>query len=51
LRLALRFEREALLFFHEMRTAVSTEAVRILDALIDQERGHVRKLNDLYRTL
>jgi len=51
LHLALQFERETILFFHEMKTAVSAEAIPILDALIEEERGHVRRLSQLSRLI
>jgi len=49
LRLALQFEREAVLFFHEMKNAVSAEALPVLDVLIEQERGHVHRLVEMFR--
>jgi len=49
IRLALRFERDTVLLFHEMKQAVTEKGKTLLDRMIDEERQHVRKLNELFR--
>lgn len=44
---ALDFEKESILYFNEMRTAVRDEDLHILNQLIDEERKHVKLLADL----
>ena len=44
LRQALEFEKATILFFHELRPALSKESCRAIDALVDEERKHVRAL-------
>ncbi|MBW1880040.1 MAG: hypothetical protein JRJ84_16895 [Deltaproteobacteria bacterium] len=49
IRLALRFERDTVLLFHEMKHAVTDKAQALLDEMINEERQHVRRLNELFR--
>jgi rubrerythrin len=44
LRQALEFEKASILFFHELRPALSEESYRAIDALVEEERKHVRAL-------
>lgn len=44
LELALKFERDSIMVFQEMKEVVGKAGKEVLDKLIDQERGHVRKL-------
>ena len=46
---ALDFEKESILYFHEMRGMIREEDRSILDQLIDEERKHLRLLRDLIR--
>ncbi len=43
---ALSFEKDSILFFHELRPALAEENHKVIDALIDEERKHVRALHD-----
>jgi rubrerythrin len=45
LRVALEMEKDTLLFFLEMRGAVSAKQAEYLDAIVDEERGHVTQLS------
>jgi rubrerythrin len=49
IRLALRFERDTVLLFHEMKGSVTDKAKALLDEMINEERQHVRRLNELFR--
>jgi rubrerythrin len=44
LRVALEMEKATLLFFLEMRAAVGERHAEVLDAIVDEERGHVAQL-------
>lgn len=44
LELALKFERDSIAVFHEMKEAVGKAGKEALDKLIAQERGHIRTL-------
>jgi len=44
LELALKFERDSIMVFQEMKEVVGKAGKEVLDKLIEQERGHVRKL-------
>ena len=48
---ALEFEKESILYFHEVRTMVREEDHAILDKLIDEERKHLRMLRDRIRQI
>lgn len=47
LKRALDFEKESILYFSEMRTAVREEDQHILTAIIDEERKHLQMLTEL----
>ena len=49
--LALRFEKDSILFFDEMRRFVSPKDHEIIDKLIEEERQHIVKLKRLEKTL
>jgi len=46
LRHAMNFEKDSILFLHEMRPLVREEARRMVDRLLDEERKHLRLLTD-----
>lgn len=45
LEMALRFERDSIIFFQELRSAMGKEGGDVLDMLIDQEKMHIRKIS------
>ena len=45
LEMALRFERDSIIFFQELRSAMGKEGRELLDMLIDQEKMHIRKIS------
>ena len=45
---ALQFEKDTLLFFHELTRLISPELCSPINALIAEERKHIAKLNDRY---
>jgi len=47
IRIAMQFEKDSILYYSEMRPVVDADANRILDELIEQERGHLKKLQNL----
>lgn len=47
LRHAMNFEKDSILFLHEMRPIVREEDRRMVDRLLDEERKHLRLLSDL----
>jgi rubrerythrin len=51
IRHALDFEKDSILFLHELRTMAREESRAIVDQLIAEERGHVRTLNRLLSVL
>lgn len=50
-RYALGFEKDTVLFFHEIRSAVRERDQKIVDRLIQEEQNHIRKLNGLLANL
>jgi rubrerythrin len=44
LKAALGFEKETLLFFHELRNAVRGPGQQTMDQIINEEKQHVRRL-------
>ncbi len=42
---ALSFEKDSILFFHELRPVLAEENRGVIDALIEEERKHVQALN------
>lgn len=46
---ALGFEKDSILFLHEMRTLVDKDGREVVDRLLAEERTHVRKLAALLR--
>lgn len=51
LRHAMNFEKDSILFLHEMRPIVREEDRRMVDRLLDEERKHLRLLSDLHDKL
>jgi len=49
--LGIGFEKDSILFYEEMKKFVLEEEKNIVDKLLDQEKQHLRKLNDLRRLL
>jgi rubrerythrin len=47
LRHAINFEKDTILFLHELRTMGGTEVAVLVDRLLAEERGHLRLLADL----
>ncbi len=45
--LGIDFEKDSILFYHEIRDLVWNEGKGIIDKLIKEERGHLRKLWDI----
>lgn len=45
--LAIGFEKDSILFYHEMKNVVLDSEYSTIDKLIDQERSHLRKLVEL----
>lgn len=45
LELALKFERDSIMVFQEMKEVVGAAGKEVLEKLIDQERGHILKLS------
>jgi rubrerythrin len=42
---ALSFEKDSILFLHELRPAIAEQSREVIDALVEEERKHVRALN------
>lgn len=49
--LALSAERDSLLFYWEMKSLLRQDELPIIDRIMDEERGHVRRLSELERKL
>ena len=49
--LAIGFEKDSILLFHEMKNLVPEHGYPLINGLIDQEREHLRKLSTLRATL
>jgi rubrerythrin len=47
LKAALGFEKETLLFFHELREAVKGPARQTMDRIIEEERRHIQRLSGM----
>ena len=47
LRAALDFEKESLLFYYELREALSGAAQQVLDDIIQEEKRHIRRLSGM----
>ena len=47
LRHAINFEKDTILFLHELRTMVGGEVAVLVDGLIADERGHLRSLAEM----
>ncbi len=43
---ALSFEKDSILFFHELRQVLAEDSRCVIDALIEEERKHVKALNE-----
>jgi rubrerythrin len=50
LQAALGFEKETLLFFHELRDVVKGPARQTMDRIIDEERRHIQRLSGMLAT-
>ena len=49
--LGIGFEKDSILFYEEMKKFILEGEKNIVDKLLDQEKVHLRKLNELRRTL
>jgi len=49
--LAVGFEKDSILFYEEMKKFVLDGERKIVDTLLEQEKAHLRKLNELRRRL
>jgi len=47
--LGIRFEKDSMLFYHEMKKVVMEGEHKTIDDLIEQEQEHLRKLSELKR--
>jgi len=45
------FEKDTILFLHEMKPAVPAAEQPVIERLINEERGHLRKINELRERL
>ncbi len=45
LQIALDFEKETLLFFHELRDAVRAAGRKVVEAIMEEERQHIQRLS------
>lgn len=45
--LALRFEKDSIIFFAELKNVIALQSKEIIEELINQERGHIRLLSQL----
>lgn len=45
--LGIRFEKDSILFYYEMKRVVLEEEHKVIDILIEQEQEHLRKLSEL----
>ena len=50
-RLAIGFEKDAILYFREFLPYVTDEDKKIVENLIDQEKGHIRTLADMEKKM
>lgn len=48
LHLALSFERDSIVIFQEFKNMANKAGADILERLIEEEKGHIRKINSLY---
>ncbi len=44
---AVSFEKDSILFFHELRNVLAEENRGVIDALVDEERKHLQAINKL----
>jgi len=51
IRYALGFEKDTILFFYELRSIVRDKDQAVIDELIEEERGHIRQLNELLKAV
>lgn len=51
IRLAIDMEKDSLLFYYELQKMIREKDRDVLQTLIDQEKDHVRKLNDINKEL
>jgi rubrerythrin len=51
LRHAMNFEKDSILFLHEMRPLIREEDRQMVDRLLDEERKHLRMLTELHEQL
>ncbi len=51
IRVAIDMEKDSLLFYYELQKMIKEKDRPILEHLIDQEKDHVRKLNDIQNKL
>ncbi len=47
LRLALSFEKDSIVFFHEFKNMGNQEAQKVIEDLINEERGHIKKIGSI----
>ncbi len=51
IRIAIDMEKDSLLFYYELQKMIKEKDRHILESLIEQEKDHVRKLNDIHKRL
>ncbi|MDD4802331.1 MAG: ferritin family protein [Syntrophomonas sp.] len=51
LHFAISFEKDSIIIFQEFKNASNKEGAEILEKLINEERGHIRKINELFRSM
>lgn len=51
LRLALSFEKDSIVFFHEFKNMGNKAAQEVIEDLINQERGHIKKISEIAKSL
>jgi rubrerythrin len=49
LRMAMGFEKETLLFFHDLREMVSEADEKTIKSIVDEEKAHLRRLADMLK--
>ena len=49
LRLALSFEKDSIVFFHEFKNMGNQAAKEVIEDLINQERGHIKKISAMIK--
>ncbi|MDD4782549.1 MAG: ferritin family protein [Syntrophaceticus sp.] len=48
LRFALSFEKDSIVIFQEFKNAANKQGAELLEKLINEEKGHIKKINELF---